>query len=118
MLPALSTGKSMPNKPPHRCRHLGCYELVYTPRCSVHARAEEKKRKEKEVWRDYGSEWRVIRGKVLRAEPNCRMCGQKATDVDHIKSLKEGGTHDISNLRPLCKSCHSRRTYYDTLGKK
>ena len=83
----------------------------------MHTRDADRARRQKEVWRDYGPQWRVIRNRVLKAEPNCRMCGGLATEVDHIKSLKEGGTHSIDNLRPLCKSCHSRRTYYDTLGK-
>ena len=87
-------------------------------RCTEHQKQREKARVEREVWRDYGPQWKHIRRRVLRAEPNCRMCGEEATEVDHIVSLKEGGTHDLENLRPLCKSCHSRRTYYDTLGRE
>lgn len=33
-----------------------------------------------------------------------------ATEVHHIKPLSEGGTNDLNNLMPLCKSCHSRIT--------
>jgi 5-methylcytosine-specific restriction protein A len=107
-----------PWKPASRCATNGCPELTHKARCPKHSREIEQKRREKEHWRDYGPEWRIIRKKILRAEPNCRNCGQPATEVDHIKPLKEGGTHDLENLRPLCKSCHSRRTYYDTLHKK
>jgi len=107
----------MPWKPPTRCATPGCPELVQGARCKEHARQREQARKEREVWRDYGPEWRVIRRRVLKAEPNCRNCGAPATEVDHIVSLKDGGTHALDNLRPMCKSCHSRRTYYDTLKK-
>ncbi len=108
----------MPMKPPKRCSVVGCPELVNTRRCSTHQRQIEANRRAKEVWRDYGSQWRFIRARVLKAEPICRICNDaQATEVDHIKPLKEGGTHDINNLRPLCKSCHSRRTYYDTIAR-
>jgi 5-methylcytosine-specific restriction protein A len=107
----------MPWKPASRCITAGCPELTHKARCKKHAREVEQKRLARETWRDYGSNWKFIRAKVLRAEPNCRLCGAQATEIDHIVPLKEGGTHDLENLRPLCKSCHSRRTYYDTIGK-
>lgn len=107
----------MPMKPPTRCVAPGCPELVQGARCAEHQRQKDKTRRERETWRDYGPEWKHARARVLRAEPNCRNCGGKATEVDHIVPLKDGGTHDLANLRPMCKSCHSRRTYYDTLGR-
>lgn len=65
--------------------------------------------------RGYGSPiWRRVRAEHLRAEPSCRFCGAIATDVDHIRPLSQGGTHDAANLRSLCHSCHSRRTLADT----
>lgn len=107
----------MPWKPPTRCATPGCAELTHTARCAKHASETQARRQAKETWRDYGAQWQQTRKKVLRAEPGCRFCQNPATDVDHIIPLKDGGTHDLSNLRPLCKSCHSRRTYYDTIGK-
>lgn len=39
----------------------------------------------------------------------CWMCGDVATEVDHVKPLAKGGLHVLSNLRPACKSCNSAK---------
>lgn len=59
--------------------------------------------------RGYDRKWRFVRAKFLRAHPNCA-CGAAATDVDHVLPLASGGTHAWSNLRALCRPCHSRKT--------
>jgi hypothetical protein len=38
------------------------------------------------------------------------MCGDRATDVDHIIELAAGGTNTIDNVQPLCKPCHIAKT--------
>ena len=40
----------------------------------------------------------------------CEVCGAEATEAHHIVAVRDGGTHDYSNLAPLCKRCHSRVT--------
>ena len=45
--------------------------------------------------------WRRIRAHVLRAEPDCRSCGLRATEVDHMRSRSAGGTDDTSNLHAI-----------------
>jgi len=67
--------------------------------------------------RGYDRTWRALRLQILEAEPLCRFCWahglvEPATEVDHIKPL---ATHpelrlDPTNLRALCKPCHSRLT--------
>ncbi len=60
--------------------------------------------------------WQKLRAYVLSREPFCRACvthpaGGRlvaATDVDH--SDDNPANNDLSNLVPLCHSCHSRRT--------
>jgi 5-methylcytosine-specific restriction enzyme A len=52
---------------------------------------------------------------VLDNEPLCRGCAAKgrlrrATQVDHIKRLVDGGNNDPDNLQPLCKDCHDAKT--------
>jgi len=58
----------------------------------------------------YDRNWQKIRARWLKLNPFCVFCGNEATEVDHIVNLRDGGTHDFSNLRSLCKSHHSTRT--------
>jgi len=117
--PLLGTRRTVPWKPPRYCATPGCGNLTPGGHCPEHRSAKEKERRERETWRDYNSpEWKHARATVLRLEPLCRFCGERATVVDHIVPLKEKGTHAIENLRPLCKTCHDRRTYGDTLAKQ
>lgn len=58
----------------------------------------------------YGSDWELRRARVLREEPNCRLCGAQATDVDHVRAHADGGSDDRSNLRALCRKCHKQVT--------
>lgn len=55
--------------------------------------------------------WAQLRKLVLSRNPRCVICTDVATQVDHIKPVKEGGSfYDISNLQPLCHKCHSSKT--------
>ncbi|CAB4167525.1 HNHc domain containing protein [uncultured Caudovirales phage] len=41
----------------------------------------------------------------------CAVCGTDEGEmhIDHIIPRKHGGTHDMDNLRVLCKSCNLRK---------
>lgn len=39
----------------------------------------------------------------------CWMCGSKGDTIDHVKPLAAGGAHMLSNLRPACRSCNSKK---------
>jgi 5-methylcytosine-specific restriction endonuclease McrA len=55
--------------------------------------------------------WRLARSEQLAREPNCRLSGAKASAVDHIVSIAEGGADlDLANLRSLCKRHHGRKS--------
>lgn len=65
--------------------------------------------------RGYGARWRRLRAMVLSQEPLCRACLERgattpATDVDHIRPRRLGGTDRRDNLQALCHACHSSKT--------
>lgn len=65
--------------------------------------------------RGYDSNWRKVRRMHLRREPLCRECKKNgyvmpAKVVDHIVSLRNGGTNDSENLQSLCIPHHNQKT--------
>lgn len=68
----------------------------------------------------YGPEWWEIRRAALQRDSyRCTDCGMsnaesrehygEALSVHHIEPYDEGGSHDLDNLRTLCKGCHARQ---------
>ena len=61
-------------------------------------------------------EWLAVRKLQLQQHPFCEECLKagkrtKATMVDHVKPIKEGGEKlNLSNLQSLCWACHSRKS--------
>ena len=110
--PFLSRGLGLPSSP---CRHPGCPALAtYRGYCPAHTREAEAGRPSSSA-RGYGARWRRIRRMHLCANPLCEDCRAQgrvtpATEVHHVVPLRDGGTHGETNLRALCKSCHSKRT--------
>lgn len=79
-------------------------------------RAEADRERGSAAARGYDAQWRKVRLAVLADEPLCRMCAEAgsvtaARDVDHVDG--DATNNDRANLRPLCHSCHSRRTARD-----
>jgi 5-methylcytosine-specific restriction enzyme A len=51
-----------------------------------------------------------LRAEVLAAEPVCYLChNARATTLDHVIPLAEGGTSDRSNARGACKNCQQSK---------
>lgn len=82
--------------------------------CFRHARTEERPSAHR---RGYDARWKRLRDVVLSEEPLCRFCAQQgriteATEVDHIVPIAHDPTLRLTrtNLRALCKPCHSRHT--------
>jgi len=105
----------MPHRSPSPCAWPGCSETCIERYCPKHKRLTAKQRgkalnqsRPSPADRGYDARWRRIRAEVLATEPLCRVCGQPATEVHHIQPLRLGGSHDGSNLAPLCHSCHMR----------
>lgn len=109
----------MPRRAPRPCNDCGA--PTHTSRCPpCEARYQQRidQRRPSASARGYDARWQRTRRRYLREHPTCVVCGQPATDVDHIDGLGPHGPrgHDPTNLRSLCHPCHSRRTARDQPG--
>lgn len=82
---------------------------AFQPQCFGKAFLSPERARPSAARRGYDRKWRLIRAAFLKAHPTCA-CGTAATEVDHIVSLRRGGTNEWSNLQPMCKPCHARKT--------
>lgn len=119
----------MPKRPKKPCSFPGCPRLTNGRYCEEHERLMNTRYNKFErpykSGERYGSEWRKIRTRYIKAHAFCEDCLSRgryvpATEVHHKLPLKDGGTNDESNLMSLCKSCHSRITVEmgDRWGKR
>ena len=102
----------MPYLAKRPCSHPGCPSIGV---CAKHAKPKSSYRpsdmqRGNSAERGYGYAWRVQRTKYLRIHRFCVMCGNPATDVDHIVPRRAGGTDDESNYQALCHGCHAKKT--------
>lgn len=106
----------MPRRP---CIEVRC-PLLAQPgkaRCSVHEAELQRAKWQRNPNRDMA--YRRAKAAVAKHLPiPCALCGQPITHLghdrwsltfDHIVSVADGGTNDLSNLRPAHKSCNSAR---------
>jgi 5-methylcytosine-specific restriction endonuclease McrA len=60
--------------------------------------------------RGYGYRYQKLRALILERDGwRCHWCGGPATTVDHVQSLRRGGSHDEGNLVASCARCNSAR---------
>lgn len=124
-------GEDMPRKPKKPCNYPGCPNLTDELYCPIHKHQcnidYSKYKRDKFDKTFYSSpEWLKVKRRQLLEEPFCRECLKKgiytkATMVDHIKPIKQGGDwYDPSNLQSLCWSCHSKKSIEEgsRYGKK
>lgn len=59
--------------------------------------------------RGYTTEYFQNRDEILAKGPKCYLCKTaKATQVDHIKPVVDGGSNKKANLRPVCAACNRK----------
>jgi len=46
--------------------------------------------------------------KQFKGKP-CVVCGNPSDSVDHIVPISKGGSNELSNLQPMCRSCNSKK---------
>lgn len=105
------------------CRFPGCPQRTADGYCEKHQHLRPQPwgsahgtRRPNARQRGYTSEWTTrIQPAKLAADPLCEQCKRRgivklATEVDHITSLANGGTHDWANLQSLCHACHTAKT--------
>lgn len=112
----------MPIKPKTPCKYPNCPKLVDGGSyCEEHKKVIDKQyntyERDKKSQKFYHSEeWKNLRKLKLSVSPLCEECKRtgklvKATMVDHITPIKQGGgALDINNLQSLCYSCHSKKS--------
>ena len=66
---------------------------------------------EREQRHPSGTVWKRIKANVIAAHNGiCHLCGHPgAEQVDHVEQYAEGGTDDISNLKPAHGSANSQK---------
>jgi 5-methylcytosine-specific restriction protein A len=82
-------------------------------RCREH-RGKAWKNRPKANQDRYSGNWPQLVQQILRRDPWCMLrgtgCERLSVEVDHIRSVAEGGTNSPENLRGVCRRCHARRT--------
>jgi 5-methylcytosine-specific restriction endonuclease McrA len=82
----------------HRCRF---YEYVNRRRA----------RKAQAEGSHTEAEWEALK---KHYNYTCLCCGKREPEItltrDHVKPIDAGGSDDINNLQPLCRSCNSRKS--------
>lgn len=94
------------------CAKPGCPELaVDRAHCDAHKREPwtGTRKRSSRPWAR--KRRRILQHDHYRCQP-CKRQGKrtKATEVDHIKPLSQGGTDDDNNLESVCRDCHRTKT--------
>lgn len=113
------------------CRAPGCTRLVDyygSPYCLEHQNLEARDRERRASWHHHtdlwtdmytSPKWQALRAQQLREQPQCEMCGDKATEVHHIVPHNGDWTLFLepSNLMSICHSCHVKETARESREK-
>lgn len=136
----------MSSAPQRYCAAPGCSELTTDGRCHAHQQQQKKRQwiakdehRENAYRRGYDRAWRAFVDSFragagldpslptfhvdLLARNRCTHCWERGIDerrgleYDHITPLRQGGAKfAASNVQPLCRKCHARKTAMDALS--
>jgi 5-methylcytosine-specific restriction endonuclease McrA len=59
--------------------------------------------------------WQAVLHQFSNACAHCLKTGEPMT-MDHVLALSRGGSHEIDNVVPLCKSCNSSKREWGVLS--
>lgn len=64
--------------------------------------------------------WRELRKSILLDRVTCAVCGDEASEVDHIVPHRGDNNlfWNVDNMQVLCKSCHSKKTAQEVNTRK
>ncbi|EOM78100.1 HNH endonuclease [Rhodococcus rhodnii] len=82
------------------------YNRVYEPRM----REQVKKRQSIVRSRTVPFTIEQLQSRISYFGGRCWICGDAAEHIDHVKPIKAGGWHMLSNLRPACALCNRRKS--------
>jgi 5-methylcytosine-specific restriction protein A len=108
----------VPMAPTSYCTQPGCSTRVRSGHCDAHSRhAQLNARRGSAASNGYDRAWQRFRLGVLIRHPLCADCHDAgrltvAVEVHHVVKVRDDRRRrlDPTNVRSLCKACHSRRT--------
>jgi 5-methylcytosine-specific restriction endonuclease McrA len=109
------------------CNHPGCNELIplLERYCPQHKKEQPKPfssaiRLSNDL-KYHTTQWRKLRAKILKEQPNCFKCGSRINlEVHHIIPTRENKElfFDENSLVVVCRNCHRIITFREILNRK
>jgi 5-methylcytosine-specific restriction endonuclease McrA len=101
--------------PQRRCIQNGCpeYAVPNTSRCRRHTGSRWHTQPAARTVAYLDAEYRRNRKIAIEREPECHWhfsgCTGKSTTADHLRSVAQGGGHELENLVGACARCNHLR---------
>ena len=101
---------------PKQCGRTSCGNLIRGKTyCPDHASGWATSPRTESSQRTSSQAWKLQRAKTLQRDGGlCQVRGPRceitAVAVDHVVSVANGGTDDLSNTISICKPCHDDKT--------
>jgi 5-methylcytosine-specific restriction protein A len=109
----------MPKKPPKNCAKPNCFKLALNG--GYYCQSHQPKPFANKV-HVYPINWQKIRIAVFQRDNYlCQVCKRmgilrEGTEIDHIVSISQGGSHNLSNLQAICEYCHAEKSKQERIA--